>query len=119
MGDHGIGFRGRQIRCGEGADRSFGSLGGRRAGRKVVTLFQLNAQVRVDAVGAMDVVAEHGPQRLVQGLLDLGLEDLPVQLARDGKEQGGFHQSERMRGLDEPALAGSDSFVILQRVDHL
>jgi hypothetical protein len=42
-----------------------------------------------------------------------------VQLARDGKEQGGFHQSERMRGLDEPALAGSDSFVILQRVDHL
>ena len=50
-------------------------------------------KVGIDVDGAADVLGENVVQRIVQGILDLGLENFAGELVGDGHQEGGTDQA--------------------------
>ena len=63
-------------------------------------------QIGVHVDGAADVVREDVAKGVVQGILDLGLQDFAGEFVGDGHQQGGTDQALCLGEDDEAALTG-------------
>ena len=73
-------------------------------------------QISVDVDRAADVVGENVPEGVVEGFLDLGLQDFAGELVGDRHQQGGTDQALRLGEDDEAALPGCDAVVFSRRL---
>jgi hypothetical protein len=75
-------------------------------------------QIGVDVDRAADVVREDVAERVIESILDLGLEHFPGQFVRHCDEKGGTDEALGLREDDKAALPGRNAVVLFEKGHH-